>query len=144
MVKVISHYIIMALELVHRSHTFIWLNHIIIIHSKNCLEKCLSKDTCTSVWNIKNHIIKDFNSMLQLVDISFRQFTSFNLFLYKPKVQSFKTYAKFIFGDFLPIVLWNSKITTIIYSQSRPWSDGSNRSPLIRVWSVWKYNIDSL
>jgi len=54
------------------------------------------------------------------------------------------TIPSFELGQFLPFLLWNSKFSCNIYKQYRPWSEGSCRSPLIWVWTVWKYNMDSL
>jgi len=54
------------------------------------------------------------------------------------------TIPNFQFGEFWQILSWNSKIIINIFKQFRPWSEGSHRSPLIWVLTVWKNYMNSL
>ena len=44
----------------------------------------------------------------------------------------------------LEFLSWNSKHFVNIFKQFRPWSEGSYRSPLIWVWTVWNNGMNSL
>jgi len=54
------------------------------------------------------------------------------------------TIPNFDFGSFLPILFWKSKSYFLHFKYFIPWSEGSYRSPLIWVWTIWKNNMDSL